>query len=182
MCPQEYHFPCKVFHQLHRVASIPSDMNPVNSEVLVWSAAKPASSSACLLLRVLQGRGGTCLLSFRNPAYFFPGSKSLHFHSWEGKSRTYLVELIVQTQNDLPVQSYRSIRTFVKGAIRNVSPIPERAIAVESANRFLKYLVVTTAADWYKREEPKPKKKTSSLESHEVAWYQTRYSPGPEIL
>ena len=61
---------------------------------------------------------------------------------------------------DSPVQSYRSIRTFVKGANRNVSPIPERAIAVERANRFLKYLVVTTAATWYKKAEPKPKRRT----------------------
>lgn len=91
------------------------------------------------------------------------------------------MELIVQTQSDLPVQSYRSIRIFVKGAIRNVRPIPERAIAVERANRFLKYLIVTTAAVWYRRAEPKPKK-NSSLESHEVALYQMSYSPGPEII
>lgn len=44
VCPQEYHFPCKVFLQLHRVASIPADVNPVNSEFLVWSVVKPANS------------------------------------------------------------------------------------------------------------------------------------------
>lgn len=144
-----------------------------------WRSLQVVQHAFCC---VLQGRGGTGLRYFRNPAYFFLGSKSLHFHSLEGKSWTYLVELMVQTQNDLPVQSYRSIRTFVKGAIRNVSPIPERAIAVERANRFSKYLIVTTAAAWYKKAEPEPKKKNSSLESHEVAWYQMRYSPGTEII
>lgn len=61
-----------------------------------------------------------------------------------------------------------------------MSPIPERAIAVERASRFLKYLVVTTAAVWYKKAAPKPKKqkqKTNSVESHEVTWYQMIYSP-----
>lgn len=85
VCPQEYHFPCKVFLQLHRVASIPADVNPVNSELLVWSVVKPANSSACLLLCVLRGRGGTCLLYCRSPAYFFPGSKSLHFPLIRGR-------------------------------------------------------------------------------------------------
>lgn len=54
---------------------------------------------------------------------------------------------------------------FVKGANRNVSPTPERAIAVQSANRFLKYLLITTTAAWYTRAEPKPKTKNSRSES-----------------
>jgi hypothetical protein len=55
------------------------------------------------------------------------------------------------------------MRNFVKGANKNVSPIPERAIAVERPNRFLKYLVITTAATWYKKADPKPLKKKKSL-------------------
>lgn len=78
---------------------------------------------------------------------------------------------------------------FAKGAKRNVSPIPERAMAVESANRFLKYLLIASRADWYKRAEPKPKKNKkihththNRLESDEVPWCRTRYFPGPSPL
>lgn len=44
----------------------------------------------------------------------------------------------------------------MKGAIRNVSPIPERARALEKARRARQRLAVITAAAWYRQANPIP--------------------------
>lgn len=44
----------------------------------------------------------------------------------------------------------------VKGAVRKVRPIPERATALEKASRVLQRLAVITAAAWYRQQNPMP--------------------------
>lgn len=44
----------------------------------------------------------------------------------------------------------------VKGAVRKVRPIPERAMALEKASRVLQRLAVITAAAWYRQQNPMP--------------------------
>lgn len=48
------------------------------------------------------------------------------------------------------------MRSWVKGAIRKVSPIPERARALDRARRPWQRLAVITAAAWYRQANPIP--------------------------
>lgn len=58
--------------------------------------------------------------------------------------------------SNAPCQAYWSKSSCVKGARANVRPIPDRPIAYAVANRFLKYIAVTTEKDWYSSAKPIP--------------------------